>query len=322
MRPLPVAALCLCPLLTLSGVAQQTAPAPANPAPPAPATAPPAPAPEPPKSLDEALQALDQGRSASFREVPFEYVLEFHEAADKRTYASVTLGFHPEEIRKVAGGDIVPQMFVCLRGLAESAMRYDFVEPTDFAEGTPAGSSGMRVFQTGTALAPGPYRFSVGVWVPGRALAGGRSEQVVAPNFTSSAIELSSLTLAASVERAAGSESPFKRPFIWGNFKIIPRVLASFPRQEPLRLYYQIYNAAPDPTSGKPKLDITYTVYQKKNGKFLPAPPQTIRNQSNQVAIYELPVDAWPAGEFKVQVQVRDAVSNAIASRELLFELR
>jgi hypothetical protein len=322
MRPLLVAALCLCPLLTPPGVAQQTAPAPASPALPAPATAPSAPAPEAPKSLDEALQALDQGRIASFKEVPFEYVLEFHEAADKRTYTSVTLGFHPEEIRKVAGGDVSPQMFVCLRGLAEGATRYDFTEPSDFAEGSSAGSSGMRVFQTGTALDPGPYRFSVGVWVPGRALAGGRSEQVVAPNFTSSTIELSSLTLAASVERAAGAASPFKRPFIWGNFKIIPRVLASFPRQEPLRLYYQIYNAAPEPASGKPKLDITYTFYQKKNGKFLPAPPQTVRNQSNQVAIYEVPVDTWPAGEFKIQVQVRDSVSNAVASRELLFELR
>jgi len=312
MRPLLVAALCLCPLLTPPGVAQQTAPA----------TTPFAPAPEAPKSLDEALQALDQGRTASFKEAPFEYLLEFHEAENKQAYASVTLGFHPEEIRRVAGGDVTPQLFVRLRGLAEGALSYDFTEASDFAEGTPAGASGLRVFQTGTALAPGHYRVTVGVWVPGRSLAGGRSEEVVAPDFTSSIFDLSSLTLAASVERVAASDSHLKRPFIWGNFKIIPRVLASFPRQEPLRLYYQIYNATPEPASGKPKLDITYTFYQKKNGKFLQAAQQPISNQQNQVAIYELPVDTWPAGEFKVQVQVRDSVSNAVASRELLFELR
>ena len=69
------------------------------------------------------------------------------------------------------------------------------------------------------------------------------------PAFDGTKLALSSVTLASVLERATGADSTIKRPFIWGSFRVVPRVERSFPRQEPLRLYYQIYDAAPDPES-------------------------------------------------------------------------
>ena len=323
MRFLPVVLACLC--LVSPAVAQQ-APPPQDPfasPPAAPQSAPQPPAiPPAPADLAQALELLDRGAVVSFSEVPLEAMLEFHKAEEGKTYASISIGYRIEEIRKAAGGDVAPQLFALLRGTGPESSRYDFTLPIDFADSGVGSPAGMKVFQTGSAVDPGPYRFSVGLWIPGRNLAGGRAEDVVVPNFTSSALDLSSVTLAAKVERAAPASTGLKLPFIWGSFKVVPRLAHTLPRQEPLRLYYQIYNAAADPASGKPRLDITYTFYQKKNGKFLQAAQQPIKNQDNQVAIYELPVDGWPAGEFKVQVQVLDAVSKATASRELLFQLR
>lgn len=309
MKTLP----CIAPLLCAVSLALAQQPA----APPAPQPAAPA-----PKSLEEAMAALDQGQTAAYREVPFEGIIEFHKAEEGKTYASITLGYSPEEIRKVAGDDEKPQLFALLRGTAPEALRYDFTLPTDFAD-SGGEFGGLQIFQTGAAVDPGPYRLSFGVWLAGRLLVGGRAQDVMVPNFALPTLDLSAITLAAAVERAPAQSAGLKHPFLWGNFKVVPRLVQAFPRQDPLRLYYQIYNASPDPKSGKPRLDITYTFYLKKAGKFIQAaPPQPIKNQESQVQIYELPLQQWPAGEFKAHVQVRDAVANATLSREILFELR
>ncbi len=305
----------------LSYLGAQQPPAP----PPDPFAAAPAPAPPLPPLIDmgQALEVLDQGRAASLKDVPFEGLLEFHKAAEGKTYASITLGYKTDEISRLAGADARPQLFALLRSTAPEGKRYDFILDTDFADSGAGAPAGMRVMQTGSAVEPGPYRLSMGVWIPGRNLAGGRAEEVSVPNFNGVALDLSSITLAAAVERAAGASAELKYPFIWGNFKVVPQLGGALKRPQPLRLYYQIYNASADPASGKPRLDLTYTFFQKKSGKYVQAaPPQPISNQSQQVAIYELPLDAWPAGEFKVMVQVRDAVSKTTASRELFFELR
>lgn len=319
MRAISIATACLCLLSPVLG--QQPPPPPPPPPDPFAASAPAPPAPSAPADLAQALEALDQGRAGAFRDVPFEALLEFHKAEEGKTYASITIGYRQDEIRKIAGGDITPQPFALLRGTAPEAKRYDFTLPTDFADSGSGAPSGMRVLQTGSAVEPGAYRFSVGVWVAGKSLAGGWAEDVTVPDFTSS-LAMSSVTVAASLERAPAADPKLKHPFIWGSFKVVPRLTRTVPRQEPLRLYYQIYNAATDAASGKPKLDLTYTFFQKKNGRYLPAPPQPVPNQSNQVAIYEMPLDDWPAGEFKIQVQVRDAISKATTSRELFFEVR
>jgi hypothetical protein len=267
------------------------------------------------------MEMLDQGAAQAFKEAPFEGLLEFHKAEEGKTYASISLAYRPEEIRKIAGSDESPQLFALLRGKTSEALRFDFSLPTDFADGGTNGS-GFRVFQTGTAIDPGAYRLSMGVWLAGRSLAGGRGEDVVAPNFSSSSLELSSVTLASSFERTNSTVAGLKQPFVWGSYKVVPRVARDFPRKEPLRLYYQVYNAANDPASGKPRLDISYAFYLKRAGKFVQGPQQQLKNQANLVSIYELPVESLPAGEWKVQIQVRDAVSNAITTRELLFDLR
>lgn len=270
--------------------------------------------PEPPSTIPEVLKALENGKTAPFSNIDFESLVEFHKAEGDKTYTSISIAFRD---------GVVLQPFARLSALTEDATRYDFTEGRDFADSGIANASGLRVFQTGYAVPPGRYRLSAGVWDAAQGVAGGRTEEVVVPAFEGSKLELSSVTLASALERAPAADPTIKQPFIWGSFKVVPRVETSFPRQEPLRLYYQIYNASADPDTGKPRLSITYTFFQKKNGKFQrAAPPQTLPEQASQVALYELPLSGWPVGEFKVRIDARDAVTQASTSEEVLFKLR
>ncbi len=59
------------------------------------------------------------------------------------------------------------------------------------------------------------------------------------------------------------------------------------------------------------------------NGQFQQAaPPQALPEQASQVALYELPLNGWPAGEFKVRINVQDAVAQMSVTEEVLFNLR
>ncbi|MEE9219193.1 MAG: hypothetical protein V3U98_09010 [Acidobacteriota bacterium] len=319
-------ALFLCTCLTMAG-ALRTAPAsqtqPSLSAPQAARAAePPETTPERPGTLVDVLKALRSGAASSFDDLPFQSLLEYHKAVGGQTYASISIGYNPGALRARAGTEAKPQPFAALYGLAEGALNYTFTETIDFADSGVSNASGLHVHQTGHALAPGRYRLVTGVWISEDALAGVRTEIVDIPAFTAPELTLSSVTLASALGSAPGADPTLKQPFIWGNFKVVPRIEPTITRQEPLQLYYQIYNAAHDPQSGKPRLDITYTFFQRKLGRFQQAAQQPFRGQTSEVALYELPLNAWPPGEFKLRIEVRDAIADTSVSRELRFDLR
>lgn len=306
--------------LSFSPILGAPDPQPAAPATPVPAMPQSAPT-EEPFSIVGVLKALESEDGGSVADLEFDSLVEFHKAEGDKTYASISVAFRPDQLESTGGGAIQP--FARLSAMNEEALHYDFTEAQDFADSGIASTSGLKTYQTGYALPPGRYRLSIGVWSPDKQLAGGRTQIIIVPTFAGGGLELSSVTLASALERATDADPTVKQPFIWGSFKVVPHVDRSFPRQEPLRLYYQIYNAAADPGTGRPKLGITYTFFRKTNGKFQQAaPPQALPEQASQVALYELPLNGWPAGEFKVHIDVQDTVSQASLTEEVLFKLR
>ncbi|MCZ6779431.1 MAG: hypothetical protein O7F16_10765 [Acidobacteria bacterium] len=276
---------------------------------------------EEPFSIVGVLKTLESGDSEPFVDLEFDSLVEFHKAEGDKTYVSISIAFHPDQLESTGGGAIQP--FARLSAMNAEALRYEFTEAQDFADSFTANTSGLKIYQTGYALPPGRYRLSTGAWSPNKELVGGRTQIIVVPAFAAGALELSSVTLAAALERATDTNPTVKQPFIWGSFKVVPHVEKSFPRQDPLRLYYQIYNAAADPETGRPKLGITYTFFRKMNDMFQQAaPPQTLPEQESQVALYELPLNGWPAGDFKVRIDVQDAVTQTSVTEEILFKLR
>ncbi len=271
-------------------------------------------------SIVEVLKALESSNGETFADLDFDSLVEFHKTEGDKTYASISVAFRPNQLEST-GGAIRP--FARLTGMNDQDLHYDFTTAQDFADSGIASTSGLRIYQTGYALPPGRYRLSTGVWSPDKKLVGGRTQMIVLPAFTAGGLEISSVTLASALERATDFDPTVKQPFIWGSFKVVPHVEKSFPRHDPLRLYYQIYNAAADPGTGQPKLGITYTFFRKMNGQFQQAaPPQALPEQASQVALYELPLNGWPAGEFKVRINVQDAVAQMSVTEEVLFNLR
>jgi hypothetical protein len=101
---------------------------------------------------------------------------------------------------------------------------------------------------------------------------------------------------------------------------VIPKVAPVFPVNGDLALYYQIYNVAAE--GGDPDLLIGYHVYRKRGSQFRKAatvPP--VSGVKELVQIYELALTGWPAGEYKIKVNVTDNSNGTFDAKEVLFHI-
>ena len=101
--------------------------------------------------------------------------------------------------------------------------------------------------------------------------------------------------------------------------------------------YYQIYNAAPDPATGKPNLTLEYEFLlnqldkAKNEWKFVAVTkPQVVSNRSSQVEAFSFqlvkpvegkPGSGWVAGEYKLSMKVTDEVSKSTVTQLLPFSV-
>ena len=100
-------------------------------------------------------------------------------------------------------------------------------------------------------------------------------------------------------------------PFQVGSEEVVPKVGGTFRRSELLRLYLQVYDAASDPKTGSPRVDVVFRFYRvvgglsKRYGK-----PSTVRGAAGASMGLALPIGEWPAGPYRVEVDLHDRVAD------------
>jgi len=198
--------------------------------------------------------------------------------------------------------------------------------------------SASYIYQARRNLAPGAY--TIGLVVEDRVIRGQMGSQVQTievPDFSRKEFSLSSIAfLAKFTQIHAGlgpdDEKPSAGPYILGSFRLVPRAVPSLLRSETLAFYYQVYNPAPDPASGRWSLEVTYAFHLKDGAgawkRFGKPVVQTKQGQAGLDAVlYAVdakdliyPNQPMPA-DYRLEIAVADKVSGKSIRRELAFSI-
>lgn len=196
------------------------------------------------------------------------------------------------------------------------------------------------LFQAGTGAHPGRYSLLAGVRDPASGKIGMVRQPLEVTNFASGTLQLSTVILASQLK---GPVTPpdagegKRAPFYMGSFRIVPSLDGMFHQGANLAWYYQIYNAAPDPVSGKPNLTLEYEFLLKQldkaknEWKFLPVTkPQVVSNRASQVEAFSFqlvkpvegkPGSGWVAGEYQLSMKITDEVAKSTVTQQLPFSV-
>jgi len=100
-----------------------------------------------------------------------------------------------------------------------------------------------------------------------------------------------------------------------GSEEVLPRPGAVFRTGEMLRLYLQVYGASVDPKTSMPRVDVSF--HFASDAKTRPRSvrqPFKVTGAAGASMGLALPIGDWPAGSYRVDVDLHDRVSGARAS--------
>jgi len=267
-------------------------------------------------------------------DVTFQASFDYYAAVDGTTLTAITV----EAPREAAhgSGDVALHPCARLEPAADGKPvnltgDMPFV-PAPLAESPP----GSFVYQSRRNLPPGAYRIAIAVEdkvVPGQK--GTLVKTIEVPDFRNKGeLQMSSLALLSGFTHLDASVGPDEKergagPYVLGSFRLVPRAAAAFSRNESLNFYCQVYNPAPDPSTGKPSLESTVIFYYKQDdGTWKRYRPPLVRTLTGQVDLYSLdlkdllaPNQKLPA-EFKMAMQIVDKVGGKELKREIPFSVR
>lgn len=168
-------------------------------------------------------------------------------------------------------------------------------------------------------LEPGRYKVDVIVRDTKSGAAGFRQVGFVVPEYRADRLSASSIVLAAKLENLESGTSV--GPFVIGTTKVIPNLSGTFPRNQPVGIYLQIYNAAIDQTTLRPAADAEYVLL--KNGKEIAKHTEEwhqINDAGQRLTLSRL-IDSrnLEPGEYQIQVRIRDHVSGETITPSATF---
>ncbi len=170
------------------------------------------------------------------------------------------------------------------------------------------------------SIPPGEYDAVVGV----QELLTGRislfSGRIKVPIFNRSQITLSDPILASKIESIEEGSYEGSSP-IPGNLIVTPKAHSSYSKEEDFSVYFQIYEVGKDP-SGKISLNISYQFYRWVIDHFEKiGQPIVFQNIETQERGWSFPLQKWPEGKFKLEITVKDNITELTDSKGISFEI-
>jgi GWxTD domain-containing protein len=265
-----------------------------------------------------------------FGTIPAESRFDFYRASDGTTYTALTIGIRSTAVQYASargGGREKPEVVVF--GKLVNKDRPDEVYPlagdSAFAESVGNASAGpedLLIFQASGGFKPGKYQLVLGVQDKVAKKISAYRRDVEIPDLGGAGLRLSSITLAGDMEPTDYAPTAAK-PFFLGKFRVEPRPDNGFRRSDELNVYFQIYDPATDPATGRPRLDVYYSFKQRAaDGSLTDVGTYGVKDAAAQVQGYAVPLEQWPAGDYLITIQVVDKVSGAVASADAAFVVR
>ncbi|MDA2928702.1 GWxTD domain-containing protein [Acidobacteria bacterium AH-259-O06] len=147
---------------------------------------------------------------------------------------------------------------------------------------------------------------------------------IVPPRYDSEAFSVSSLVLSNFIRML--EEVPKDNPmFVLGDVWIHPSLTNVFSLDRPLFVYFHLYHAAVDQTSGAPSVRVSYRISREGQTvvELVDESGQSIQYYSPQrmVLIRDLPGQNLQPGRYRLEVEIRDRIADAKAMASADFEL-
>jgi len=146
---------------------------------------------------------------------------------------------------------------------------------------------------------------------------GTSSQALVPPPFPSDKLVLTPPILSGFIRRL--TEIPKDNPmFVLGDVWIRPNVNGLFLSNDPLGIYFQVYNAVLDQNSQVPSLNVTFQIL--KDGQLIRTVVDTkgesVTSASDQrlVLIKALSLKDLASGKYQLKIKVEDKVGQQAAS--------
>lgn len=263
-----------------------------------------------------------------FGRIPFLLRSDFYKTTGSDTLVVFTVGadatsFAPALLPR--GGDL---LVVGRLESVEDPQRIILLAGDQALVPAPAGAvKGILLYQVVMAVPPGAYNASFGILDRENDTIGSYRERVKVPAFPASGLALSTLALAHQLQPVADDQPrpgpEAAAPFRLGNYRVIPRTQASLQNGEEFALYYQVYGAARDATTGHPRLHVTYRFFVLRDGEFSAiGRPIIYRDRTRSVQGWSFPLINWPAATFRLEVTVEDDISGDVTVGQTVFGIK
>ena len=241
---------------------------------------------------------------------------------------------------------------------AAARPQYPF-EDVFFLEAAAAADGEPNVLRRAFAVPPGDYDVYVAVKERGPAgapVASTDGDQAAAPpadppsarlgivkeELTVPALEggaglqTSSVIVAETaqvLEQPLTTERQADHPYTFGQMRLVPSLDYAFTKQDELSVIFWIYDAALDPATKKPNLQVDFEFHQKlaEGEKYFnktepqllnaeTLPPQFDLEAGHQLpGSLAVPLASFPEGDYRLAIKIEDKVANITETREVTF---
>ena len=179
----------------------------------------------------------------------------------------------------------------------------------------------QMLYEGSATLAPGTYQIESLVRDNPSGAVGRSSATIEVPDFTGEGLKLSSLLLASAALQTdplpAGAP---RRPFHFGNLRLVPNVLQRFDRASTLTAYVQALGYSLGPLTDQARLRVDFFIL--KDGRLFSkvAPSYHRPSMKSSVALMsEITLKALPPGSYTLRVRVTDENIEQVAERDADF---
>ena len=179
------------------------------------------------------------------------------------------------------------------------------------------------VFQKAVPLRPGLYRLDVVVKDVESGNVGVIGTALRVPRFEDETLAASTLVIADQIEPVPAGRIGLG-PFVFGSYKVRPRLSREFTALENLGLFLQVYNLQSDDATHKSSVYVTYRLLKEQREIWMTTENADSMHQTGeQVTLNRLvPLSAFAPGRYNLEVVVRDRVSGQSITRNAEFMLK
>jgi GWxTD domain-containing protein len=179
------------------------------------------------------------------------------------------------------------------------------------------------IFQKAVPLRPGLYKLDVVVKDVESGNVGVIGTALRVPRFEDERLAASTLILADQIEPAPSGRIGLGA-FVFGSYKVRPRLSGEFSAAESLGLFLQVYNLEFDEAFRKSSVLVTYRLLKGQQQIWMATETSdSIRQTGEQVTLNRLvPLSSFAPGRYSLEVTVRDRVSGQSISRNAEFTLK